>query len=94
MIVCDSKSDYQLLLSLRSHGWSRNEKNHHKKMIKLFPKLEPRFIFSNYGYNLRPLEIQAAIANEQLSKIKRFEKNRAYNRIQIIKHFFKKIKQI
>ena len=87
MIVCDSKSDYQLLLSLRSHGWSRNEKNHHKKMIKLFPKLEPRFIFSNYGYNLRPLEIQAAIANEQLNKIKRFEKTRAYNRMQIIKHF-------
>ena len=92
MIVCDSKSDYQLLLSLRSHGWSRNEKSHHKKMIKLFPKLEPRFIFSNYGYNLRPLEIQAAIANEQLNKIKRFEKNRAFNRIQIIKHFFLKNK--
>ena len=88
IIVCDSKSDYQLLLSLRSHGWSRNEKDHHKKMVKLFPKLEPRFIFSNYGYNLRPLEIQAAIANEQLNKIRRFEKNKSYNRLQIIKRFF------
>ena len=88
IIVCDSKSDYQLLLSLRSHGWSRNEKDHHKKMVKLFPKLEPRFIFSNYGYNLRPLEIQAAIANEQLNKIKKFEKNRSFNRLQIIKHYF------
>ena len=57
-------------------------------MVKLFPKLEPRFIFSNYGYNLRPLEIQAAIANEQLNKIKKFEKNRSFNRLQIIKHYF------
>ena len=31
IIVCDSKSDYQLLLSLRSHGWSRNEKTTIKK---------------------------------------------------------------
>ena len=88
MIVCDNKRDYQLLLALRSHGWSRNEKTHHQKMLKLYPKLEPRFIFSNYGYNLRPMEIQAAIANEQLKKIKKFEKNRTFNRKSIIENFY------
>ena len=36
IIVCDSKSDYQLLLSLRSHGWSRNEKDPSIKNGKLF----------------------------------------------------------
>tara|TARA_Y100000389_G_C17206298_1_gene386195 strand:- start:101 stop:715 length:615 start_codon:yes stop_codon:yes gene_type:complete len=92
MIVCDNKKDYQLLLSLRSHGWSRNEKSHHQKMLKSYPRLEPRFIFSNYGYNLRPMEIQAAIANEQLKKIKKFEKNREFNRSSII-NFFNKNKK-
>jgi CDP-6-deoxy-D-xylo-4-hexulose-3-dehydrase len=89
MIVCNDKNDYQLLLSLRSHGWAREEKNHHKKMIKLYPKLEPRFIFSNYGYNLRPLELQAALANQQLKRLSTFELNRKFNRDQIIKIFQK-----
>jgi len=89
MIVCNNKVDYQILLSLRSHGWSREEKNHHKKMTKLYPKLEPRFIFSNYGYNLRPLELQAALANEQLKRLSSFEMNRKFNRNQIIKNFQK-----
>ena len=34
------------------------------------------------------MEIQASIANEQLNKIKKFEKNRSFNRLQIIKHYF------
>ncbi len=88
MIVCRNKKDYQLLLSLRSHGWSRDDGSHHRKMVKLFPKLEPRFIFSNYGYNLRPLEIQAAIAMEQFKRLKILEKNRSYNRAQIIKSIY------
>ena len=87
MIVCKEKKDYQLILSLRSHGWSRNDESHHKKMIKLFPKLEPRFIFSNYGYNLRPLEIQAAIAMEQLKRLKKFEHNRGLNRKKFLELF-------
>ena len=26
MIVCNNKEDYEILKSLRSHGWARNEK--------------------------------------------------------------------
>ena len=32
MIVCDNQDDYELLCSMRSHGWSRNLKN--KKKLK------------------------------------------------------------
>ena len=59
-------------------------------MLKLYPKLEPRFIFSNHGYNLRPIDIQSAIADEQLKKINKFEKNREFNWKNIIKFFEKK----
>ena len=89
MIICNDKNDYQLLLSLRSHGWSRNEKNQHKKMVKLYPNLEPRFIFSNYGYNFRPLELQGVLANGQLKRLKIFERNRKLNRENFIKLFNK-----
>ena len=68
MVVCNNKDDYRILLSLRAHGWSR-DRDDHKKIVKKYPRIDPRFIFVNYGFNLRPLEIQAAIAQQQLSKI-------------------------
>ncbi len=90
MIVCNSKNDYRILSSLRAHGWSR-DRDDHKKITKRYPNIDPRFIFVNYGFNVRALEIQAAIAQQQLKKIKTLKKNRNFNRAQIIK-FFKKNK--
>ena len=58
MIVCKNKSDYLILKSLRAHGWDREISN--KKNT---------FNFINQGFNLRPLDISAAIA---LSQLKRF----------------------
>ena len=50
-------------------------------------KLDERFIFTNLGFNLRPLEIQAAIANNQLKQIHNFKKNRNFNRDKIISKY-------
>ena len=36
MVVCNSFEDYQLLLSMRAHGWSRNLKLH-KNIERKFP---------------------------------------------------------
>ena len=86
MIVCNDKNDYKILLSLRAHGWSR-DRDDHKKFVKKYPNIDPRFIFINYGFNVRALEIQAAIAHQQLKKINILKKNRNFNRSQIIKLF-------
>ena len=84
MITCNNKEDYEILLSLRSHGWAR-EKLIQKKYEKNYPSLDPRFLFINSGYNLRPTEIQAAIALNQFKRKNIFKQNREFNRNEIIK---------
>ena len=75
MIVCNDKKDYEILHSLRAHGWDRglNKKNN------------KNFNFINSGFNLRPMDITASIALNQLRKLNKFKKNRSFNRDVIIK---------
>ena len=75
MIVCNDKKDYEILHSLRAHGWDRglNKKNN------------KNFNFINSGFNLRPMDITASIALNQLRKLNKFKKNRSFNRDLIIK---------
>jgi len=75
MIVCKSEKDFRILKSLRAHGWDReiNKKNRNK------------FNFINQGFNLRPLEVSAAIALSQLKRLDNMMKIRSYNRNEIIK---------
>ena len=62
---------------LRAHGWSR-EADEHQKYINLYPDIDPRFIFINTGYNLRPTEVNAAMGEHQLPKLRGLiEKRRA-----------------
>ena len=74
MIVCKNKHDYRILQSLRAHGWDRE-----------YTKNKKAFNFVNQGFNLRPLETSAAIALNQLKRIKSFKKVRKANRNKIIK---------
>ena len=83
MIVCKEKSHYNLLKTLRSHGWSRNIEMS-KKFLNKYKNIDQRFLFINSGYNLRPTEIQSAIANNQFSRLKEFMKIRDNNRKLII----------
>ncbi len=84
MVVCNSKEDYEILKSLRSHGWSRDEKT-----SKKFPNLDPRYIFVNSGFNFRPTDIQGAIGLSQFNKLDQFKRNRIINRKKIIDSFIK-----
>lgn len=59
----------ELLRVLRAHGWSR-EADEKQKYIEQYPDIDPRFIFINLGYNLRPTEVQAAMGMHQLPKLK------------------------
>ena len=83
MIVCNNVKNYNIIKSLRSHGWSR-ETTFHNIYKKKFKKLDDRFLFINSGYNLRPTDIQAAIAYNQFKRLNKFITIRNYNRKKII----------
>ena len=80
MIVTDDEEIYHILLSLRSHGWTRNlpEKNL-VTGIKSTDSFEESYKFVLPGYNLRPGEIHGAIGIEQLKKLPDFIKVRREN---------------
>jgi len=85
MIVCHNKNDYEILVSLRSHGWSRsNNPKQYLMYAKKYPKIDPRYIFINQGFNLRPTDVQAAIGHSQFKRLNQFIKMRSENRRKII----------
>ena len=84
MILCNNKSDYEILIGLRSHGWSRGI--FQKKISKRYPNLDPRYIFYNSGFNLRPLDVQAVMGHSQLRRFTEIKNARTYNRNLIIKN--------
>lgn len=61
----------ETLRMLRAHGWSR-EADEKEKYATLHQEIDPRFIFVNLGYNLRPTEIQAVMGKIQLTKLNNF----------------------
>jgi CDP-6-deoxy-D-xylo-4-hexulose-3-dehydrase len=68
---------------MRAHGWSRSPYSY-KKIAKQNPNLDPRFIFTNMGFNLRSTDIQAAIGLNQFKRLDHFSKKRKINRHKII----------
>lgn len=65
----------ELMRVLRAHGWSR-EAEQHQKFANMYPQIDPRFLFVNLGYNLRPTEPQAVMGTIQLGKLSGFIGNR------------------
>ena len=80
MILTDSEEIYQILLSIRSHGWTRSLPKHNlvcsDKSDDTFSEL---FRFILPGYNVRPLEMMGAIGVEQLKKVDNFIDYRRQN---------------
>ena len=56
---------------LRSHGWTRD--------VQKAERFEDEYQFLLMGYNLRGLEMHAAIAREQLRKTQQFQEARLEN---------------
>ena len=73
MICCKDKVDYNIIKSLRSHGWSRGT-TFENIIYKKNRSLDKRFIFFNSGYNLRPTEVSAAIGHNQFKRLNKFIK--------------------
>ena len=88
LIVTNDKELYHILLSLRAHGWTRELPNNNELTLKKSNNdFNELFNFVLPGYNVRPLEIEAAIGLEQLKKLPKFLDNRRKNARFFIKKF-------
>ena len=74
MLICKDKEDYEIAYTLRAHGWDRGLKRNTEKS----------FNFINSGFNLRPLDITAAIGLSQFKRLNKMMSLRKENRDLII----------
>ena len=82
MLVCNDYNDYKIAHSLRAHGWDRG----------LEKKKNTEFNFINSGFNLRPLDLTAAIGLNQLKRLDKSIKIRTANRDKIVNSILKSSK--
>lgn len=66
---------------LRAHGWSRNLRN----PIDPVEGLDPRYTFVNWGFNVRPTELQAGFGQVQLARVDDFQTHRLNNATLLMK---------
>ena len=88
MVLAESEQDYDLLKCLRAHGWSREQSNR-AELESANSHIDPRFLFVNVGFNLRPMEIQAAFGLEQLTRLDDMNAHRRANVLRIRNAFLR-----
>ncbi|SIN70414.1 DegT/DnrJ/EryC1/StrS family aminotransferase [Agromyces cerinus] len=87
VIVTDDEQLYQEMISLRSHGWTRDlpvENHVHDKTGNAWDDL---FRFVLPGYNVRPLEMSGALGLEQLKKVPALVEGRRENAAYFAERF-------
>lgn len=103
MISTDNIELYKILISRRDWGRMAAEENKSidKNLEERFDiqldntNYDTKYIYTEIGYNLKPLELQAAIGLEQLKKINIFNEKRLKNynlfkeKFEMFKHVFK-----
>lgn len=78
MVVTDDQQLADLVRSLRAHGWTR-ELSNREQIERANPQIDPYFLFINVGYNMRPMESQAAFGEVQLRRLVEFNEQRRAN---------------
>jgi len=80
MIVTDDEELFQILLSLRAHGWTRNlPKENFVCDVKGDDPFEESYRFVLPGYNVRPLEMEGAVGIEQVKRLPNIIRERRKN---------------
>lgn len=80
LIVTDDEELYQILLSLRAHGWTRNLPKHNLVCgEKSDDPFDESFRFVLPGYNVRPLELEGALGVEQVKRLPKIVEERRKN---------------
>lgn len=69
MLLCRDAQDASIARSLRNHGMIRHmAEDMRVAKAESYPDIDPRFLFLTAGWNLRPMELQAAIGLVQWRK--------------------------
>jgi CDP-4-dehydro-6-deoxyglucose reductase, E1 len=78
MLVTDEDALADIARSMRAHGWTRDmsTRGEHEAAS---PWIDPRFLFVHLGYNVRPMEVQAAFGLVQLRRLEEFNEARRRN---------------
>jgi CDP-6-deoxy-D-xylo-4-hexulose-3-dehydrase len=76
MITCQDREFSDIIRLLRAHGWARNTKY---TDVSSPSGLDPRYMFLNWGFNVRPTELQAGFGLEQLKRLPAFQDQRLKN---------------
>lgn len=71
MVSTDDEELYQILRMMRSHGLVREAKDEafRERFYKLYPDLNPEFIFAFPAYNVRSTELNAVLGRNQLKRL-------------------------
>lgn len=75
MILTQNSELAERFRLLRAHGWSRNLRN----PPEATEGLDPRYTFLNWGFNVRPTELQAGFGLVQLGRSEGFQHERDSN---------------
>lgn len=82
-IVCRDRELSDHFRLLRAHGWARNVKYAEPTRVG---GLDPRYQFLNWGFNVRPTELQAGFGLEQLKRLGSFNAQRLDNAAYLLTH--------
>ncbi len=78
-VVTDDEELYHYMLAVRAHGWTRNLPDSSSLHQKSSNPFYESFCFVVPGFNLRPLEMEGALAVEQIKKLNSFVAQRREN---------------
>ena len=87
MVVTDDEELYHIMLSMRSHGWTRHLPYNNLVCGKSDDPFRESFRFVLPGYNLRPLEMSGALGLEQLKKLPSIVAGRRANAVAFVESF-------
>lgn len=87
LVLTDDKEIYNLLKSIRNHGWTRDQDEDSPLFERRSDDFFEAYRFILPGYNVRPGEIHGAIGLKQLAKLEDFIKIRRANAEHFVKLF-------
>lgn len=87
IVSTDDDEIYHILLSMRSHGWTRHLPMDNLVCKKSQNPFDESFRFVLPGYNVRPSEIAGAVGTQQLAKLPGFVSARRRNAERFIQLF-------
>ena len=71
MVLTSNEEFAELARALRAFGWVRGLKER-DRLAESYSDIDPKFLFVNTGYNIRPTEIQGAFGIHQIKRLEEF----------------------